>query len=437
LTDKNFNITEEIDLMQILKVLNKWKKVIALITMASVLTSIVISYFVLTPVFQSNSLLLVTTTSSEKQAPSGITNGDDLESLISTVSRIPQLTMNTYVNQIKSEILLKRVAEKLYLDPNAYTPGALASIITATAIKDSNLIELQVLHNDPAIATKINNTISEQYLELISENNMAQMTKSVGFLDIERQKVEKELDEVLENLKNFESQPGGVAFQEQQFNTKNQDLSKYQSLINEVRIELRQAEAGANRLERDLAATPKTIMVPVRDSGQPGYIAEESNPVYVNLYQEYTARTTKISESLAKLEAMESIVGQIRGEVDSIQRAMVERKAEMEKLEAEKARLVNARNLLADKVAQTQIAKSIDLGDTSIVVVSPAMVPSSPVKPNKTLNVAIAFVLGLTAAVFVAFLMEYMDNTIKGPQDVTEKLDLPLLGTIPFVEPRQ
>ncbi len=431
--EKNFNLTEEIDLKQIISVLNKWKKVIILITLVSVLTSIVISTYILEPIYQSNSMLMVTTTS-DKQTPAGAGGGDDLESLISTVSRIPQLTMNTYVNQIKSEILLKRVADKLALDPNAYTPTALSSIITASAINESNLIELKVTHKDPVMAARINNAISDQYLELISENNMEQMTKSVGFLETERQKVEQELDKVLEELKSFESQPGGVAFQEQQFNTKNQDLSKYQSMLNEVRIELRQAEAGAQRLEQELASTPKTIMVPVRDANQPGYLAEEPNPVYISLTQEYVARTTKVSESIAKLEVIGSIVEQIRGEVDSIQRALVERKAEKEKLESEKTRLTNARNLLADKVSQTQIAKSIDLGDTSMVVVSPAMIPSNPIKPNKTLNVAIAFVLGLTMAVFVAFLMEYMDNTVKNSQDVTDKLNVPLLGTIPHVD---
>jgi succinoglycan biosynthesis transport protein ExoP len=434
---ENIDLTEEIDLRQIFNFLSKWKVVIAVITAAAVLTSIIISNFILMPIYESKSMLMVTIASEKQQAPTSREGEDDLEALISTVSRIPTLTMNTYVNQLKSEVLLKRVSEKIALDPNAYSPGAISSITTASIIPDSNLIELKVQHKDPVIAAKINNTIAEEFLALISESNQEKMTKSVGFLDTERQKVEEELDQVTEKLKNFESQPGGVAFLEQQFNTKNEDLSKYQSMLHEVKIELREAEAGAKRLEQELANTPRTIMVPVIGDSQSGYLTEEPNPVYVSLSQEYSARTTKVSEAIAKLNTIESIIGQIRGEVDSIQKDLTERKVEKEKLESEKTRLENARNLLAEKVTQTQIARSIDLGDTAINVVSPAMVPSSPVKPNKMLNMAIAFVLGLIMAIFVAFIIEYLDNTIKNSQDVMNKLNVPLLGVIPHVHAKQ
>ncbi len=431
MADQELMSSDEIDLRHIFRVLSKWKKVIALITLASVLTSVVLSFFVLEPVYESKAMLLVTRTSDKERV---VTTGDNLESLISTISRIPQLTMNTYVNQLKSEILLQRVADRLSLDPKAYNPAVLSSITTATALKDSNLIDLKVRHNDPVMAARIANTISEQYLELISEKNQAQMTKSVGFLETQREKVEKELDEVLEKLKEFESRPGGVAFLEQQFNTRNQDLSRYQSMLNETLVDLRQAQAGARRLEEELSKTPKTIPVKkVREGSSPEYITEEANPVYASLSQEYAAKTTRISEAMARIEVMESIIGQVRQEVDQIQKALVERKAEREKLEAHKARLVNARNLLAEKVTQTQIAKSIDLGETSIVVVSPAMIPSGPIKPNKQLNMAVAFVLGLMMAVFTAFLMEYLDNTVKNPRDVTDKLKVPFLGSIPQV----
>lgn len=419
---------DEIDLRQIIKTLSKWKVIIALITLVSMLTSGILSFFVLKPVYESKAMLLVTMASDKQVAAK---EGDNLESLISTVSRIPQLTMNTYVNQLKSEILLERVSQKLALN---YSPAALSGIITATAIKDSNLIELKVRHNDPLIASKIANTISDQYLELISEKNQSQMTKSVGFLDTQRQKVEKELDQVLEKLKNFESKPGGVAFLEQQFTTKNQDLSKYQSMLNDTRVELRQAEAESQRISQELQGIPETVTGKKAVDGQPSEIVmEEANPVYVQLKQNYVTKIAQVSALSAKIDSIGGIIVEIRSDVDQIQKELVERKAEKEKLESEKARLVNARDLLAEKVTQTQIAKSIDLGDTTINVVSPAMVPSSPVKPNKKLNIAIAFVLGLMIAVFVAFLMEFMDNTVKSPGEVTEKLNVPILGAIPYV----
>ncbi len=54
----------------------------------------------------------------------------------------------------------------------------------------------------------------------------------------------------------------------------------------------------------------------------------------------------------------------------------------------------------------------------------------SPVKPNKQLNLAISFVVSLMAAVGLAFLLEYLDDTIKTEADVYATLQLPVLVTI-------
>ncbi|EPZ59931.1 hypothetical protein H477_0764 [[Clostridium] sordellii ATCC 9714] len=43
----------------------------------------------------------------------------------------------------------------------------------------------------------------------------------------------------------------------------------------------------------------------------------------------------------------------------------------------------------------------------------------------------ISAVLGIMASLFVIFLLEYMDNKIKSPQDIEKHLGLPLLGVIP------
>jgi len=70
----------------------------------------------------------------------------------------------------------------------------------------------------------------------------------------------------------------------------------------------------------------------------------------------------------------------------------------------------------------------------SVSVVDQAAVPDQPIKPKKTLNVLIAFVVGLMVAVGLAFLLEYLDNTIKTANDVEHVLGLPVLGIIPVYE---
>lgn len=67
----------------------------------------------------------------------------------------------------------------------------------------------------------------------------------------------------------------------------------------------------------------------------------------------------------------------------------------------------------------------------SIEILDRAKVPEEPIKPKKALNVAIAFFLGLMVSVGLAFVLEYMDKTIKTEEDVERYLGLPVIGIIP------
>ncbi len=70
----------------------------------------------------------------------------------------------------------------------------------------------------------------------------------------------------------------------------------------------------------------------------------------------------------------------------------------------------------------------------NVVVVDHAAAPTSPIKPRKLMNVAVAMVLGFMAAAGLAFLLEYLDTSIKTPDDVTRHVGLPVLGIIPVIE---
>lgn len=70
----------------------------------------------------------------------------------------------------------------------------------------------------------------------------------------------------------------------------------------------------------------------------------------------------------------------------------------------------------------------------NVQVIDRAQVPDMPIKPRPQLNMAIAGVLGLMIGIFLVFLLEYLDNTIKTPDDVERYLELPVIGTIPMVE---
>lgn len=90
------------------------------------------------------------------------------------------------------------------------------------------------------------------------------------------------------------------------------------------------------------------------------------------------------------------------------------------------AKIVNAVSLVfQNEVPQIMSVDNVTILNTAKVNANPV-----PVKPNPELNIAIAFVISLMLAVGLVFLIEFMDDTIKTEQDVTEILGLPTLTMI-------
>lgn len=92
---------------------------------------------------------------------------------------------------------------------------------------------------------------------------------------------------------------------------------------------------------------------------------------------------------------------------------------------------------LANLTASVFINKVIEIMKVDNVnIVDHAVVPTSPVKPNKKLNIIIAGVVGFMVAIGLVFLLEFLDRTIKSGDDVKRYLELPVLGAIPKIDQR-
>lgn len=70
----------------------------------------------------------------------------------------------------------------------------------------------------------------------------------------------------------------------------------------------------------------------------------------------------------------------------------------------------------------------------NVKVLEEVQLPEDPVSPNKTMNIAIAFLLGFMVSVGLVFLLEYLDNTYKNKEQLEKDLDIPVLGTIPDLD---
>ncbi|MBO9130034.1 Wzz/FepE/Etk N-terminal domain-containing protein [Bacillus sp. 165] len=82
------------------------------------------------------------------------------------------------------------------------------------------------------------------------------------------------------------------------------------------------------------------------------------------------------------------------------------------------------------EVFQNEISQIMNIDNVSILAKAEVAENQGPVKPRPVLNVAIAIVVGLMTSVGLAFLLEYLDNTIKKEQDIEALLELPVLGVV-------
>lgn len=428
----------EIDLRDYLKVLGKWKWLIVGITALAALTSGLLSWFVLPQVYETKAVLMVT----QEEKRTVARSNENLQDVVNTVSRLPEMTINTYVNQVKSQVLFQRVIERLKLDKDLYSPGALAGMVNARGGKDTNLIEISVQNTDATLAANVANALSEEFLKYAQENKQEQLGKSVELLQQQATSTDKELAAAADRLKNFDTQPRSVDYLNQKMQSSLADLNKFRSQTAQVQVEINQLQAGRPYLEEQLKRTALTVLINIdappsaADPGQAAFqkiVREEPNPAYAKLRELIDTREVSLAEKKAQLDALQAAVADLEKGIEGLQAEIANKQAERERLQRDVERLKAAYSVLAQKITETRIARSINIGDTSLQMVASAVAPVSPIKPNKKMNVALALILGLMTSVFLAFLLEFLNNTLETADDIRRYLGLPVLGSIPLM----
>jgi polysaccharide biosynthesis transport protein len=93
-----------------------------------------------------------------------------------------------------------------------------------------------------------------------------------------------------------------------------------------------------------------------------------------------------------------------------------------------------AEALMASLTAELQQTKVMaNSTENNVRTMDRAEVPPAPYTPNVANNLVIALIAGLVLALGVAFSLDYLDDTIKTPEDITRKLRIPFLGLVPSV----
>lgn len=326
-------------------------------------------------------------------------------------------------------------------------------------VRNSRIVDVRFEAKHPVLAARISNEIVQSYIDGKLETKLIAAKDAVKWLseriDEERKKVEKDENALLaykeqhQIITNFSSDSENITAQK--LASLNQQVVEAQSKRVEAETRYQQALAIENSpdlmdsipdiLNNELVRNIKKMEVDIYNR------MSELTRKYGANHPQIIAIQTELEE-LRKQKAKEAkrILGSLRNEYklalareESVKRAMEGQKTEsltMNKKavqygvlqrQAESSR--NIYELLIKRFKETSLTEEMKTGN--IRVVDRAEVPKEPIRPKKQLNLILALVVGLMGGVGLAFFIEYLDNSIKFPNEVKDDLKIPYLGPVP------
>jgi capsular exopolysaccharide family len=175
-----------------------------------------------------------------------------------------------------------------------------------------------------------------------------------------------------------------------------------------------------------LNSTLVTITATNGDAAKAASIANSVAEELIAASPAISGRSSEIQQFLDRdLLAAQSQIEETQAEVQRLVGVTDRTPEQNAQLEVLQGRLVSLRQTYA-----TLLGFSSSSGSSLLTVVDPAVAPLEPASPRVLLNTLLAGIVGLLLALGLIFLREYLDDTLKSPDDVEASTGLPTLGTI-------
>ena len=330
--------------------------------------------------------------------------------------------------------------------------GAFLGRLVVKRVPNSRLIEVQFEAEDPQLAAQIVNGHLHNYVEENFRSKYDATTQASNWLSAEleelRIKVEKSEDARIAYQR--ENQIWQIDEKEDITSQKLGDLSK---AVTEAQTDVAQKEAlyrmaiSGNVDALPAARNNDVVSTLLKRKSeldeQHAEALDQYGPNFPKVLR-LAAQQKEVEESLANarktmVESVEEEFNTARSHVELLQEALDKQKAEANDL-AEK--LVQYHILQHDAESNKQLYDGLlqklkeagitaGLRSSNIRVVDPALAPSSPSRPQKARNILLAILVGLVGGVGLALFREYLDNTVKSPDDIESLTGLPSLAVVP------
>jgi polysaccharide biosynthesis transport protein len=321
-------------------------------------------------------------------------------------------------------------------------------------VPNTNLVKIKFVHSDPELAQKVANTLAEVFVN----NNLQRATSGSS----------KAEDLLAKEIATFQTKIKRE--QEEQFNyAKNHNLpltTDAAGNLEAVRLatlsgQLLQAENERKLLQAQLEAARREsdpFSIPdVNASARVEKLRDRISALKETreaLLTTYTPEWPAVKKIDAQLKGLEAELAKAPPEiVTSIQRRyetavsrenLLRRSYEQQKgTTTQQTRdqidlIAITQGLETDKqylntLLQRQRELQVTSGDRSneVKIATPSRLPKTPIGPQRLRNIFIAFLLSLGAGIGLAFLLDFLDDTVKTVDDVDRYLHLPALALIP------
>jgi capsular exopolysaccharide synthesis family protein len=337
--------------------------------------------------------------------------------------------------------------------------GAFLGGVEVVPVKGTRLVEIVYSSADPQYAAVAANTLAREYIQQNLDLKLSNTTNTITWLAEELNKQRQKVQAAEQAMAEYREGQNAMSLDEGQnivvsrLNLLNDAVTKaktsrlqkeaaYRQLgnlkgdsaeadsfplvaqnatIQEIKQQVASLNSEKAKLSQRYGANHPTMETITRQiEGAKARLQAETAKVLESVGNEYRAALAEERSLAASLEDQKKQAVDLNRK--SITYSILQREAESER-QVYNALLQQEKEL---RVVSNSRANNVQLMDE-------ADVPGAPYTPNHSRDWLMAIVLGLALGVALAYSVEYLDDTVKLPDDVTRRLKLPLLGLVPAV----
>jgi uncharacterized protein involved in exopolysaccharide biosynthesis len=367
---------------------------------------------------------------------------------------------------IKSRPVLERAAAALKARKPAGADGvtgALSGTITVEPKRNTRLVLIKIDGPDPARAAEEANAVANAYARYNVELKLKGARDALTWLTEEAGRLRAKAEESSQALQNYRVKTGILGMQEQRQITaaKIMDFNKAFLEAQAQRLSLESKLQQLDRIAKEPAGVQTIFTVadnPLIDrlKGEAATLDTEKSKL-LKVYKEQHPEILKVDAQIQQvkqrleaefqntLRAVQTQYKVAKGREDTLANQVNQLRQEGQQLNEREIQYQNLqREVESNQALYESVVKRMKetgvaggLEDSNVRIIEAATPPTVPIQPRKTRNVVLSIVAGLVLAFGVAFALEYLDTTVKTPDDVERHLGLSVIGVVPSFHARR